>query len=326
MLAVGQDIGHSAVKVAARTQTLFPTAAVRAPAEGVNTGLGDSLGEVVMVNGARYLTGEDALIQSGGRAVDPLSDDWVSSPEYLALLKTGYRVALRSAGMDPSQSSEVILGLGLPSRLFKAQKKAVKEGAAACLGLPGDAVVVVPQSLAALYAYLLAPTGTPAQVPKADGRWIVVDVGYYTTDFGLVERRRWSDVGEESIGGAYLAAKALRRLIAAERGFSPTIREASDALYSRVLHDEGEVVPIDALVDQASESLVESVMGGIESTFGTDTLHNAAGIMLAGGGSILLADAARRRWKHVTVPEQARFAVAEGLRRIACGVNLLRAA
>lgn len=325
MLAVGQDIGHSAVKIAALTQSLFPTAAVRAPAEGVNIGPGDSLGEVVLVDGIRYLFGEDAMIQSGGRAVDPLTDDWVDSPEYKALLKAGYRIALRSAGVE-SGATSAIVGLGLPSRLYRAQKKAAKEGAAACLGLPPDSVVVVPQSLAAIYAHLLTPTGTPAQVPNADGRWIIVDVGYYTTDFGLVERRRWSDVGEESIGGAYLAAKALRRLIAAERGFSPTIREASDALYSRVLHDEGEVIAIDALVNQASEPFVESVMGGIESTFGADTLHNAAGIMLAGGGSALLANAAKRRWKHITVPEHARFAVAEGLRRIACGVNLLRSA
>jgi plasmid segregation protein ParM len=318
--AIGLDIGHSAVKVAAMTPFLFPTAAIPALDLAVDTASDSARSDTVQVGNQSYFVGETAVIHSGGRAIDGLSDNWIDTDEHHALLIAGYTKARRQR-----VTNDATLALGLPSRLYSAQKERLRTTAARLLTLPTDRVIVLPQPMAAFYTRLLDADGVPACKGEENGKWIIIDVGYYTTDFGCIDREIWSVAGQESMAGTYIAAQQLKRLIADRYGLDLTVRDAERALRTKRLLDQGETIDVTELVAQSAETAAKSIIDGAIRVFGSGTLRGANGIFVAGGGAALLFDAIKATWKHATCATNPRFAVAEGLRRCALAFGLVEA-
>lgn len=284
------------------------------PAVSLSTPAADAAAkaDTVAVNSRRYFIGETAVIHSGGRVLDGLTDEWVASPEYLALMAGGYNKAIKRMGTD-----DVTVAIGLPSRLYARQKDRLRVSASSTLGVQSSQVVVLPQPMAAFYNYILNANGGASQNLKFDDRWYVVDVGYYTTDFGCSDHTVWAAGGQDSVQGTYTAAIALKREVAAQYGIDISVRDAETALRTGSIRDQGEVIDLGPIVATVIEPLARSIIDSATQIWGTANVRSAAGIYVAGGGSSLVFDKVKETWRHAVCAENARFAVAEGLRRSA---------
>lgn len=313
MDVIGLDIGHSTVKVAAGSEhIIFPTAATRAVALHVEEASASAKNDLVRVGGQEYFVGRTALIHTNGNLLDGLRDDWIETDEHQALMVSGFNRASKVLG-----TSDVLLVMGLPSRLHGAQKNRVVELAVMHLGLPKDQVVVIPQPLGAYMAAVLDKDGQVAENQAArihDSRWGVIDIGYYTADFGLVDSGVWSAAGARSLGGANVIATELRDRIYASKGVGLSLREADEALRTKSTKHMGEVVDLEALVEECAEHYSRGIIEFAGRVFG-ERLPTLDGILIAGGAADLVHPHVSKVWKHAITAPAARFTVAEGMRR-----------
>lgn len=313
MEVIGLDIGHSTVKVSAGGEhTIFPTAATRAVALHVDEASDRARADLARVNGQDYFVGRTALIHTNGNLLDGLRDDWIETDEHQALMVSGFNRATKALG-----TTDVMLVMGLPSRLHGAQKNRLTELAVMHLGLAKDQVIVIPQPLGAYMAAVLDENGEVAakEVTRIqDSRWGVIDIGYYTADFGLVDSGVWSAAGARSQGGANVIATDLRDRIYATKGISLSLREADEALRTKSAKHMGEVVDLEALVDECADQYARGIIEFAGRVFG-ERLPTLDGILIAGGAADLIHPYVAKVWKHATTAPSPRFTVAEGMRR-----------
>jgi len=312
MEVIGLDIGHSTVKVAAGGKhIIFPTAAAPAVDLYLAEDVKHAAGDVARVGGREYFVGRSALIHTNGNLVDGLRDDWIESDEHQALMASGFRRAVKELG-----STDVMLVMGLPSRLFGRQKERLVELAVMQLGLDRERVRVIPQPLGAFMSAVLDASGdvNAKEARRVDGRWGVIDIGYYTADYGLVDSGVWSAAGSHSQPGANHIAADLRRRIDAEKGISLSLREADQALEAKSAKHMGEVIDLEKLVDACAQSYARQVIDYGAQVFG-ERINTLDGILIAGGAADLIYPYLRNVWKHASTAESARFTIAEGMRR-----------
>jgi plasmid segregation protein ParM len=312
MSSIGLDIGHSAVKVSAGgKQLMFPSAATPAVGLSVEESARSAAAETVRVKGTDYFVGNTALIHTAGKLLEGLSDDWIETPEHIALMIAGYR--LGKAQLDTTEEPMVVLGL--PSRLHKAQHQRLREIAVMHLGLPEERVRVIPQPVGAYMGMALDTNGTPAgHVDIAAQKWGVIDIGFYTSDFGLLYGGVWSDAGARSIPGANAVAANLRDRVNAKNGTDISLRTADEVLRSRTLRLFGKSIDVAQDVDQTCATFARQLVEGAITTFGNE-LATLDGILVAGGGADLVFPLLKNAFDHAVCIETPRFSVAEGLRR-----------
>jgi len=308
--AIGLDIGHSAVKVAIGETFLFPTAAMPALDLSIDGSTEAAQDDTVRIGSGTFFVGETAKIHSGGRLLDGLSDDWTVSDEHTALMVAGYQKAVRRAGVEPD-----MVVLGLPSRLHSKHKAQLQATAAVNLGISRLQIRVMPQPMAAYYSRIVDAEGMPTGSVVQDDKWIIIDVGYYTTDFGMFASRRWSSAAQESTSGVYLAAQHLRRLIADRIGMDVSVREAEAILRTKAMRHQGEIINASAWVAESVSGIAKSIVDAATRILGSREIDSASGVFIAGGGSSLVFEALHKQWRHAVCAENPRFAVAEGLRR-----------
>lgn len=315
MDVIALDIGRSAVKIAApNAKLLFPTA-VCAAVDRSRLEVGDtaesSKRDTVEVDGVRYFIGETAVRQSRDKASEGLRADWIESPEHKALLKGAYAAAKRESG-----ASDGVLVLGLPSAYFAEQRKRLAEIASLTLQIPVESVKVVPQPFGAYMALMLDESAAiaPKRNPLTEV-WGVIDVGYFTTDYAMLNGGEWQAFAAESSGGTHKAAEQLMALV---KDAGMKLPEAEEALRSRVIKNLGRVVSLDKEVDQVAERLAAEIIGHAAQAFG-DHLRRLDGILIAGGGAELVAGHIKDKWPHAETVPDARYAVAEGMRRYYVG-------
>lgn len=307
--SIGLDVGHSAVKIATNEGTdIIVAAATIAPDLSTAAARTAAESDTVTMGKEKWLVGESALIHTLGRVTDGLRDDWMTTPEYAALLKAGYLRAIHKAGEEPEA-----LVVGLPSRLFASQKDRLAEVVSSTVQLDKGRVAVMPQPLAAFFT-TYKPTDEDAVPAEADGSWVIIDIGYYTTDFGLVNRAIWSEQASQSAPGVAYAADVLRQAISTANGIDVPVRKCAEILRTKSMRYDGSVQDMTPRVNFAAEQFGTLIMERAERVFG-DKLHDADGIMVVGGGAELAFGAIHKRWKHATLPENPRFAVAIGMQR-----------
>lgn len=308
---VGLDVGHSAVKIAVDSsrETIQSAAA---PAVELTTEAAKAAAKqnLVTLGKEKWLVGDPALVHTFGRVADGLMDDWIATREFAALLKAGYERAIHVMGDD----AEIVV-VGLPSRLFGQQYDKLLNTAAATLGLDKSKIRVVPQPYAAFYVHAMSADGQPALQDIAAEDWAIIDVGYYTTDFGYISKGQWSEAGAQSMPGAYSAAESLQRAVANDLGKDLDVRKCDTALRAKSIRLDGAVVDLTEQAEAAADTLAHLIAERAERVF-RDYLHDSAkGVLLVGGGAPLVFDAFKKRWKHTIMPDDPRFAVAEGMRR-----------
>lgn len=307
--AIGLDIGHSAVKIAdGDTTAIFPSAATPAVKLDTEEAGAAAKADTVTVDGTAYFVGETALIHTNGVLLDGLRDDWLTTAEHAALLASGWARALRSTGSD-----DLRLVLGLPSRLHDTQHDRLREIAALSLQIDKSRISVLPQPLAAFMAMVLDEDGAPSRDITAE-RWGIIDIGYYTADFGVVDGGVWSMAGAKSSNGASQMADALRGAINSTHGVNLTLRDADKALRTGSVRIYGKVIDLAGAVESAIDLYAKQIMEHAIAAFG-QRLSTLDGILVAGGAANVVHARLRKEWPHAHAATNPRFAVAEGLRR-----------
>jgi plasmid segregation protein ParM len=303
---IGLDIGHSAVKVAHGNGTLmFPTAACVAFPLSDDAEARRADKETFAVGSTRYFIGETAQIQGGLTITQGLSADWIDSPEHCALVLAGVDKAV-TAGAP----RDALVVMGLPANTYSRQRAALKKVASELLG---NEVLVVPQPYAPYAEMKLDAKGVPISSMMDAESWGVIEVGYFTTDFTLIQKDRPTERATSSCGGVRLAAENLQRMLAA-KGIQANLVEAEESLRTHMIRNFKERIDITDLTRAAAEPLVTEVLDTANRLL-EDYARRIDGIIVAGGGAGLIHDRLLERWPNLYRPRNPRFSVAEGMRR-----------
>ena len=316
---IGLDIGHSAVKIACYSQDekerhlLFPSIAVPAFTISDDGEARRAARETVMVGNRGYFFGETARTQGGTST--GLSEDWVDTPEHMALLKGALKRIQDEVGLPEN----AMLVMGLPTHLFSRQRERLKQ-------LSGEAhkgeIKVVPQPFAPFQMMMLDRLGNPSPVRSMmEESWGVIEVGYYSTDFMLMQRGRWVEKASGSCAGVRVAADHLARMLA-EKGLTVDLPECEEALQTRRILDFGRKTEVGHEVDQSVALVVTEVIDTATRLM-EPYVRKLDGVLLAGGGAPIVHPHIQTKWPHAYLADKPRLAVAEGMRRF--GMALLRA-
>ena len=105
--AIGFDIGHSTVKISCfadgvKHDIIFPSVATPAFTISDENEQRRAIEETVVINGKPYFFGKTALIQSGLSGSTGLSESWIDTPEYEALMRGGLK-KIRALDINPDE-------------------------------------------------------------------------------------------------------------------------------------------------------------------------------------------------------------------------------
>lgn len=321
MKAIGLDVGHSAVKVSvgnsADERTMFPSAAAPAVELSFDPSAAMSARETVRLSdGKKMFIGETAVIQRGKDLFDGLTDDWVDTHEHAALLIGGHDRAIELGARE-----DAILVLGLPSKTFAEKKEELVKLAALQLQKPTKDIICIPQPYAALMETVLNEDGLPA-VDFQDAGWVVIDVGFYTTDFGALECGRWRQEATASSDGVHRAARLVLDRLREKHGLDLSdIRKGERILRQKSYLYQGEVLDMSTEVEEISREFADDIIKHATKVFSSGILDEAASVLVVGGGANIVFDHLKKEWRHAKLPQNPRMCVAEGLRRF--GVSQL---
>ncbi len=311
-VALGLDIGHSAVKVATRGGTrLFPSCVCAAIPISDRAEARRAEGDTFSApDGNSYFVGETAQIQGSNGGPVGLYDRWIDTPEYAVLIKAAYAAARAIDPPLPGAHHGLVV-MGLPASLYASQSKRLISLARDLLGID---VLVVPQPYAPYAGLKLERNGFPAVAYAGKENYGVIEIGYYTTDFSLIQRDRPVERASVSCGGVRIATENLQRLLGA-RGLAADMGECEIALRERRIRNFDRNIDITKDARAATEPMVAEIIDNANRVLESHA-RKVDGIILAGGGCDLVRARLAERWPHLVVPDEPRFAVAEGMRRL----------
>jgi len=233
----------------------------------------------------------------------------------MALLKGALKCVQDEVGLPEN----AMLVMGLPTHLFSRQRDRLKQ-------LAGEAykgeIKVVPQPFAPFQMMMLDRLGNPSPVRSMmEESWGVIEVGYYSTDFMLMQRGRWVEKASGSCAGVRVAADHLARMLA-EKGLTVDLPECEEALQTRRILDFGRKTDVGHEVDQSVALVVTEVIDTATRLM-EPYVRKLDGVLVAGGGAPIVHPRIQEKWPHAHMANKPRLAVAEGMRRF--GMALLRA-
>ena len=316
--AIGCDIGHSTVKLSFTANgevrnIIFPSVAVPAFRISNEIEAAKAEKETVSVNGIPYFFGDAAAFQSAGNASSGLTDDWINKPEHTALLLGAFK-KLNEAGVDIDDS---IISLGLPTNLVRQYKDELKRIVNSLV--KPDTVFVMPQSIAPFHTVSYDKDGYEYRSKIGSGSvldeeaWGVVEVGYYTTDFMLIDKGRWAQKSEGACKGVYVAAERLKETLTS-KNINCTLIACEKALRDKTIKNFGTVISVSQEVDESISEIVSMIEDESQRLL-KDRARDIEGVLIAGGGAPLVFDKLKAKWPHAVLAENSRFAVSEGMRR-----------
>lgn len=317
MKALGLDIGHSAVKVALAKKTFhFPTASRAAFAITDEAEARRAAKETVRVGENTYFIGETAVTQ--GADVGGLSENWIESDEHTALMIAGMNKAIEAGAAKDS-----LVVMGLPAQLFARHRARLKEIAEKHLETE---VIIMSQPFGPFNEWMLNENGIvkDSQALMSES-WAIVEVGYFSTDFALIQKNRWTEAATGGCPGVRVAADALQRLISNRLDVSADLNECDEALRSKYIKNFGQKLDVTSLAQEAADTF-SSIVVDTSTRLLESYVRKLDGIIVAGGGADLIYDRLKKRWGNVVRAEKPRLSVAEGMRRFGEMQLLVRAA
>ncbi|MEM4204234.1 MAG: ParM/StbA family protein [Candidatus Methanomethylicaceae archaeon] len=308
--AAGIDVGHSHVKVVRDAGVAVAKTCVWPVRESDDIQLLKKHQDaIVNLNGEAFWVGDIAVIQSCGEAPHLLEDDWVRHPHYAVLMKYGLALAQR---MNKDGRNIDAVGLGLPASAFSRDRKDVKELAHNLFGKEVTHIYVIPQPYAAYLGYLWLPSGQVNENAKKQRQIGVIDVGFGTTDVGLVQEGVWASSAAHSTEGISRVASAIMRFIREKCGVSIGLQQADEALRKGLLPIKGHPVDLREVIQREANVLAGMIYDAFRISLGrhAETLD---AILLVGGGASVVEPHLRKRYPHLVMPSMAQFAIARGL-------------
>ncbi|WP_028218930.1 PRTRC system protein D [Paraburkholderia oxyphila] len=299
------DVGYGNTKYAYRSASgtvatgMFPSLAPLATTHSLS---GDGKGVLasrnvvsIMIDQNEYEVGPDVSLSTAyGTTGSALADDYVMTDNYAALLFG----AVHFAGVTHIER----LVLGLPVHNMKKYSTVLKERFAGKhdFGLGRvviDKVMVIPQPLGSL---VFASSTRGASFNRDDAH-LVVDVGYFTTDWVYANGFTMDDTRSGGMpGGASQIYQRIARLISLEQDDNVTEIELIDkALRERrpfLLY--GKDIDLSPYLERA-DPVVANVVQQMQNSVGH--LRNVRSIILSGGGAALYASAIRRAFPRIVI-------------------------
>ncbi len=312
---VGLDIGHSAVKIVVSSgggrakRFIFPS--VVAPAINISdeTEARRAALETVRVDGKLLFIGETAAAQGRNANVTGLNADWTESSEHSALF-LGALEKLRIAGVEDLDTSLILVGL--PAKQYANERISLRDTLKKHFA--SAEIKVLSQPVGPYNALMFTEEGweSPSQSITEES-WGVIEVGHFTTDFALIDRGRWIEEMHDSSHGVRIAAESLSRSLA-ERGIPISSLEAIEALKTKFIRNFDKRLDISHDVEKATDVLVSGIVDKAMALLG-GRARTLDGVIIAGGGAPLVFDAIKAKWPHAMLPDEPRYAVADGFCR-----------
>ena len=299
------DVGYGNTKYAHRSASgtvatgMFPSLAPLAATHALS-GYGDGVlasRKVVTITIDRneYEVGPDVSLSAAyGKTGSALADDYVMSDNYAALLFG----AVHFAGVTHIER----LVLGLPVHNMNKYSGALNERFAGEHDFGAgrvvvDKVVVIPQPLGSL----VFASSTRGDSFSRDDAHLVIDVGYFTTDWVYANGFKMDDKRSGGVpGGASQIYQFIARLISlAEDDNVNEIELIDKALRERrpfVLY--GKDIDLSPYLERANP-IVADVVKQMQNSVGH--LRNVRSIVLSGGGAALYASGIRRAFPRIVI-------------------------
>ncbi len=303
------DIGYGFTKAMVRGKKPLVILSVVGPAERIRFDeeivAGDSTGISVKVDGRWYFVGERAERQSASVS-QTLSAARTGGTEQKALF---YAVA---GELVKTTEDEVIVITGLPvadydersrttlSRMLKGEHTVEQRGKWT-REFEVTETYILPQAIGSLYALVLDRHGRLVDGDLARGRVGLIDVGMYTTNYVLVDRLRYVEVGSESVttGMAEMLQKVGKDL-KREYGLDWSLYRGrvDQAVRERSVDIYGEQEDITDIVEPHLQALADTIVSKARSLSGWGAGVELRAVVLTGGGSGELAPYIRQAYPH----------------------------
>jgi plasmid segregation protein ParM len=320
VLAVDQGYGYTKA-VCGPNRAVFPSAASGSPAGALaDLDLGGRRpGHVVSIRegaGAprEYLVGEAAL--RAGRAVE-----FTLAREKF---RRGFsRVLLFAAACLVGAAGEAVLACGLPLAYYRHQRRQVREallGAGAWVSVDGGPerriafreVLVFPQAVGALFA----AGGLPER-----GLVGLVDVGYYTTDYLLVELEAG---GASPLGnycssvevGVHTALKLFSEEFQRRTGKPLSLVDAQELWSKEEVSFAGARLDLKEMVAEARQAAGKSIAEAVQAAW-SEKIDFLERVLLAGGGALEFLPSLSALFCNSEVVQDPQFANALGFLKMA---------
>jgi len=328
MTAIGMDIGHSAVKLSFQspnnpegeiTHISFPATAIPSFMIQDDAERKLSLLDHVLVPNTNqhsegsFFTG-DTAITHGSQSVTGLHFDWIKTAEHSALIMAAKK-KLDQYGVRQENRTVV---LGLPVSSFGSQKEILRQIAQVLM--PASTIKVVIQPIAALHTELLDASGR--NIPGRsfiEESWAVVDIGHFTTDVVAIENGRYQPRKSDSCRGVFKACEALTQILSLSGIPDVTMVEAEKCLHTNTIKNWGVVTDIKNQCAEAKQTIINEI-SDMSTRLLSDGARQRTGTLLTGGGAPILYDHIKAIWPNTKTSPLGRYAVSEGMRRMACHV------
>lgn len=306
--SIGLDVGHSAVKVSATTggKIIFPTAVIPAFTLHDETAARQAQRDTVKVGDQSYFVGKTAVVQGRLSGTPGLYENWVESAEHAALMIAGFRRAVEAGAPEDS-----MVVLGLPASLFARQRDWLREHASRLLN---TRVIVMPQPVGPFSEMMIDDRGQLKSASALDNEsWAVIEVGYFTTDFTLIQGGTWIEDKSTSCSGVRIATERLQKALSTE-GISSNLTECEEILRTKSMASFGRSLDMSKQVGLALQPLSAEIFDTANRLFSSDA-RRLTGVIVTGGGAELVFPQLKQQWATAVMPTEPRFSVAEGMRR-----------
>ncbi|NMP24461.1 ParM/StbA family protein [Sulfobacillus harzensis] len=301
-LRIAVDAGHGYTKALGESgeRVLFPSLIAPAPA---SVDLGEyAQVDTVWIDGQPYVIGEPAR----SYATPLWSRDKATDEDTLRLILV--------AAAELGAVGPVALATGLPLSWFGSQRRAFREaltgfgGVVQRAGQPPqrvwfESVMVLPQGVAAAGSLLAAPT-------MESGAYLVVDVGYRTTDYIVVEKSADGGLDYEpsAAGSLELGMHTVSQAVADEISSTHQVDYTPAEVEGRThVVVRGQKLDVTQRAHEAREAVGRQIAKVLAERLGPQA-DKLLGIVAVGGGSDILPTAI----PGTIVPPDPQWANAQG--------------
>lgn len=316
-LVVGLDVGRSGVKIAFTdsgknvSTKFFSSVILPYKPLTFDTNPAMTQADTVEVNGNKYFVGETALAQGAKESVG-LNANWLEGDEHTALLIRSQRYLL-SYGVIPK-----VIIVGLPVNTFKHHDKELAKQVKEVFGQ--DSIVIpVPQPYGVFQDEILNDVGEVKTDARISGRYAVIDIGHYSTDFLMMNENIWVESSSGSSDGMYTAVDNLNKKLQAQ-GINLSPFQLQDVIRNKKMMSYGKERDMTGEVREALQSTVQLILQSTKRYIGSEASQMDK-IIVAGGGAEVAYPSVKHMWTNATKPENPRFSVALGMRKF--GVRTL---
>ncbi|MBK6616214.1 ParM/StbA family protein [Ottowia sp.] len=320
---IALDVGHSAVKCIAdspsgRQQVVFPSVATAALELSEENARRVAARETVEVDGRKFFFGDTAILQGIVDSESGLNDNWITTLQYSALV-SGAFLKLRTSPY-PITTDDAIIVVGLPAKHLDGQKALLVEVMKKLA--PNAKIAVLPQPMGPFMCIQFNDRGELSTHHKVGNEsWGIIEIGHYTTDFGIVRNGLWVDKNSDSCSGAHIVVKQVAKRIKDEFGHALTMVEATKAVVEGHVMDFGKMVSIQPFITESLQLLTDEVIDTANRLIDREA-RGLNGIVVAGGAAQLLFPLLHAKYKHAIMSDDSRMTVAEGFYRFGCAQRI----